>query len=250
MIGIIICDDDRFMLELSCKLTEKCIKQHDLSAKIVCKSTNYSDIIHFLKNNKNTYLYFLDLDFGSLAPNGIDIAKNIKEIEPLSKIVFVTSHDNLGINILKSGVEAFGFIEKTPDTKKMMTDYKKYITLVQELNITKSSDKKNSRKIVLPVGIDESITFPVSQILYVESVKTISHFICYHTIDGSKISVRDTIENALSKLGDDFMKSHRSIIINKKHVIAVNDGLVKFSNGLQTVCSFRLKNIVTEKCLK
>ena len=101
----------------------------------------------------------------------------------------------------------------------------------------------------MPVGIDEFVSIPICQILYVESVKTISHFICYHTVDGSSISIRDTIENALGVLGDDFMKSHRSIIINKRHVIGLVDGMVKFSSGESVACSFRLKKNIMKECL-
>jgi len=251
MLEIIICDDDRFMINISSKLVKQCIDNYDLDAKIVCMTTNYKEVVHFLSNNKGKYLYFLDLDFGKGNLNGVDIAKIIKEKEPLSKIVFVTSHDDMGMNILKSGVEAFGFIEKTTESNKMLAGYRKYITLAIRLKGGNESTKNNDkRKVNLPVSIDENISLPFSQILYIESVKTISHFVCYHTIDGSNISVRDTIENVLNNLDDNFMKSHRSVIINKKYVVAVSDGTVKFANGETAACSFRLKNEIIKKCLK
>lgn len=251
MLGIIICDDDKFMLDISKKLAEQCIRKYDLDAQIVCTTTNYKEVIHFLCNNSGNYLYFLDLDFGKGNLNGVDIAKIIKEKEPLSKIVFVTSHDDMGINVLKSGVEPFGFIEKTTESNKMLTAYGKYISLAFGTTIQNKSAKNNKdRKVSLQVGIDEYITLPFTQILFIESVKTISHFVCYHTIDGSSISVRDTIENVLQNLDDDFMKSHRSVIVNKKYVVAVSDGTVKFSNGETAACAFRLKGDVIKKCLK
>jgi len=251
MLGIIICDDDKFMLNISSDFAKQCINNYDLDAKIVCMTTNYKEVIHFLSNNRGIYLYFLDLDFGKGNLNGIDIAKIIKEKEPLSKIVFVTSHDDMGMNILKSGVEAFGFVEKTTESNKMLVGYRKYITLAIGLNARDESAKyEDKRKVSLLIGIDEYITLPFSQILYIESVKTISHFVCYHTVDGSNISVRDTIENVLNNLDDNFMKSHRSVIINKKYVVAVSDGTVKFANGETVACSFRLKNDIIKKCLK
>jgi DNA-binding LytR/AlgR family response regulator len=69
-------------------------------------------------------------------------------------------------------------------------------------------------------------------------------------VDGSQISVRDTIENVLKTLGGDFMKSHRAVIINTAYVVAVSDSLVKFSNGEVAACSYRLKNEVIKRCLK
>ena len=249
MLGIVICDDDKFMLDISRTIVENCIKKYRLDAKVVCQTVHSREAINYFSKNKGAYLFFLDLDFGQDTLNGLDVSKMIKEIAPASKIVFVTSHSDKGMDILKSGVEAFGFIEKITDTNKMELAYKKYITLALGLTIPDGTENIAERKIDLPVGIDEFVSIPVSQILYVESVKTISHFICYHTVDGSSISTRDTIENALAVLGDDFMKSHRSVIINKRHVIGLVDGTVKFSNGESVACSFRLKNNIMKECL-
>ncbi len=251
MLGIIVCDDDKFMMEMSMKLVQECIVKNKFDAEIACFTTNFNEVLQYFKKNKGTYLYFLDLDFGKEAFNGIDIAKTIKKAEPLSKIVFVTSHGDMGMEILKSGVEAFGFIEKSLVAGKMLMEYKKYILLALGQNlVTKDKLQTNEKTIQLPVGIDEYIEVPIQNILYVESTKTISHFVCYHTVDGSQISVRDTIENVLQVLGSDFMKSHRSVIINKNYVIAVADGLVKFSNGDTVACSFRLKSDIIKKCLQ
>jgi DNA-binding LytR/AlgR family response regulator len=251
MLGIIICDDDSFMLDISSKLANECIYNYNLDAKIICTTSEFKEVVHFLDSNSGNYLYFLDLDFGKERLNGIDIAKIIRQKEPLSKIVFVTSHAESGIDILKSGVEAFGFVEKTTDYHKMLVAYRKYITLALGLKSDQTSvNNQQEKKVNLQVAIDEYIVLPISQILYVESVKTISHFVCYHTVDGSSISVRDTIENVLDTLGDDFMKSHRCVIINKKYVVAVSDQTVKFANGEVASCSFRLKNEVMKKCLR
>ena len=242
MRGIIICDDDRFMLDTSVKTTQLCINKN-LNLGVVCATQNFKDVLLFIEKNPGTYLYFLDIDFGRDSLNGVDVAKIIKRNEPTSKIVFVTSHADMALDILKSGVEAFGFVEKTHDKNKMLQGYRKYINLVAEdTNINSESDIK------LLVGIDEYVYLQFSQILYVESDKSTSHFVCYHTVDGSTISVRDSIENVLNNLGDGFMKSHRSVIINTSYVVSVADGLVNFAGGEQAACSFRLKNEVIRKC--
>ncbi len=251
MLKVIICDDDKFMLDLSSNLVTKCINLYKLEAEISCISSDFNEVFHYLKKNDDIYLFFLDLDFGKGNLNGIDIAKQIKEQQPLSKIVFVTSHADMGMTILKSGVEAFGFIEKNIDVNKMLVGYRKYMTLASGLSLEmNTSEVQEEKKVKLPVGIDESITVPLSQILYVESDKSISHFVSYHTVDGSSISVRDTIENVLETLGNGFMKSHRSVIINKKYVVAVTNGLVKFANGQEINYSVRLKNEIIKQCLR
>jgi len=236
------------MLEMSSDAVLQCVEK--LDASIVCATQDYNEALVFIEKNPGNYLYFLDIDFGRSNLNGVDVARTIKKKEPLSKIVFVTSHADMGMNILKSGVEAFGFIEKTADRNKMLHGYRKYISLALESLSSGSNEAGDAtgKTLQLLIGIDEYVSLPISQILYVETDKVISHFVRYHTIDGSDLSVRDTIENVLKALGDDFMKSHRSVIINKNYVVSVSDGLVNFASGEQAACSFRLKNDVMRKC--
>jgi len=233
------------MLNLSADAVSKCIANESLFAQIVCTTQDFKETLLFIEKNPGNYLYFLDIDLGRDNLNGVDAARLIKQKEPLSKIVFVTSHADMGMDILKSGVEAFGFIEKSADRSKMIQGYKKYINLVLENATIKNLEESS---IELLVGIDEYISIPLSQILYIDTDKTASHFVRYHTVDGSDLSVRDTIENVLKNLGDNFMKSHRSVVINKNHVVSISEGMVKFASGERVACSFRLKNEVMKKC--
>lgn len=248
MLGIIVCDDDRFMLAISARTARQCIKENAFDATVMCTATDSSEIFVFIEKNPGAYLYFLDIDFGKSSLNGIDVARLIKGMEPLSKIVFVTSHNEMSMRVLKSGVEAFGFIEKSAHQGKMLLAYKKYIALALEQAALAGQGSVDEHHLWLSVGIDEHILLPPSQILYVEADKSVSHVVCYHTVDGSSISVRDTIERVLGSLGDDFIKSHRSVVVNKKQVVSVSNGLVKFANGETAACSFRLKNDVAQKC--
>ena len=248
MLGVIICDDDRFMMETSVKLARQCIKSNGFAAAVVCAAADFREALRFIEKNPGAYLYFLDINFGKANLNGLDIAKVIKRTEPLSKIVFVTSHADMGMSVLKSGVEAFGFIEKTTNVNKMLIEYKKYIGLALGSAAPTTENAGHERHLKLLVGIDEYVSLPVSQILYVEADKTISHFICYHTVDGSSVSVRDSIENVLGNLGDGFMKSHRSVIINKSYVVSISGGIIKFAGGETVACSFRLRNELAKEC--
>jgi DNA-binding LytR/AlgR family response regulator len=246
-LSIIICDDDKFMLETSVGLARKCAKDNGFNAAVVCALSDYNEVFKYLEKNPGIYLFFLDIDFGKSRLNGVDLARMIKRSQPLSKIVFVTNHGDMGMDILRSGVEAFGFIEKSTQEQRMLNGYKRYIGLALDSGAVHEDDFGEAT-ISLLVGIDEYITVPVSHILFAESDKAVSHFVRYHTIDGSSVSVRDTIENALERLGDGFMKSHRSVVINKSHVISVEDGLVKFGSGETAACSFRLKGEVIRQC--
>ena len=46
-----------------------------------------------------------------IPPNGVDLVRQIYHTDPGGKIVFVTGHGEKGMDILRSGVRPFGFIE-------------------------------------------------------------------------------------------------------------------------------------------
>lgn len=244
MLNIIICDDDQFTLSTTSKLLEKAIGISNVSAKIACLASSGKELLNFIQNHSCSYLYFLDFDFGRFELNGIDLVKRIYKSDPLGKIVFVTSHADKGMDILRSGIQAFGFIEKSPEPNKMVTEYTKYLKMLEP------SDSPDTvmPSIELPIGIDETVTLSVSEIAFVDSVKTIAHSICYHTFDGSEVTIRDTMEHALELLGSDFIRCHRSVLVNKNHVVSLKNGLIKLANGNSVPCAVGKRKEILSVC--
>lgn len=241
MLNIILCDDDKFILQLASEHICEEIAKKRLEAQIVCKSVNSMDIFQYVKNNRGDYLVFLDLDFGEGRLNGIDVAKRLKELSSGSKIVFVTNHQEMAMKVLASGVEPFGFLEKSTNMKRLSEGYGRYMQMAAA---ALEDDSEDQEEIKLVIGIDEEVAVKKRQILYVESEKTVSHGISYHTMDGSCITVRDTIENIAEQLGAEFGRVHRSFLANKKHVVGLAEGRIKLSNGDEIPCAVRMRNEV------
>lgn len=245
MLQIILCDDDHFTLRLTSGLLNQAISAGRTDARIVCLASSGAELLAFIRRNAGSYLYFLDFDLGKTELNGIDLVKKIYEIDPAGEIVFVTSHTDKGMDILKSGIRALGFMEKTPDQKKMIEEYRNYLALAAP-----SAPKQSETPcLTLPLGIDEAVQLPIPEIAYVDSVKTVAHSICYHTFYGSEITVRDTIEHAAEQLGADFLRCHRSVLVNKKHVVSLKNGLLKLSNGMEVTCAIGKRKEILAACL-
>ena len=64
----------------------------------------------------------------------------------------------------------------------------------------------------LPIGIDETVRLPVSEILYVDSVKTVTHSICCH-LTGQGVTARETIEHAQEQLEDQVIRCRCSVLV-------------------------------------
>lgn len=245
MLNIIICDDDRFTLQMLSTLLERAIIQSKVKAKIVCLSSTGQDLLQFIHSG-GTYLYFLDFDFGRESLNGIDLVRQIYQIDPNGKIVFVTSHGDKGMDILRSGIRPFGFIEKSMNQSKMIQEYVRYLQMAAP-----SEEKKETAPCIeLLIGIDESVWLSISEISYVDSVKTTAHSICYHTFDGSEITMRDTLEHAHELLGKAFLRCHRSVLVNQTHILSLQNGMVRLSNGEFVICALSKRKMIQELCLR
>ena len=242
MIPIILCDDDLFTLQLLSELLERAIRQSNIDARLVCMASTGQELLQFIRNG-GTYLYFIDYDLGRDSLNGVDLVRQIYRVDPNGKIVFVTSHGDKGMDILRSGIRPFGFIEKCVDQNKMVREYIRYLKMA----VPEEMEAAEEISIELPIGIDEMVRLAISKVLYVDSVTTVAHSICYHTFDGSEITVRETIEHAQEQLGEKFIRCHRSVLVNTDHILSLQGGTIKLSNGELVSCALgRRKTILDE----
>lgn len=246
ILDIILCDDDKFILQLGAKRIEEEIAQKHVDARMACIAVESNEVLQYLKNNAGYYLIFLDLDFGNGKLNGIDVAKQIKGICDNVKIVFVTNHRDMAMQVLSSGVEPFGFLEKTADMQLLKNGYGRYIQMAISAFLPV---RRETEWLELSVGIDETVRIDKQLILYLEAEKTISHGVSYHTMDGSFITIRDTLEHCWERLGADFIRVHRSILVNKKYIVSLNGATLHLSNGEEIPCAIRMLKEV-KRCLK
>ena len=207
MLPIILCDDDHFTLQLLSELLERAIRQSKVEAKLVCLASTGQELLQFIRGG-GSYLYFLDYDLGRDSLNGVDLVRQIYHTDPGGKIVFVTSHGEKGMDILRSGVRPFGFIEKCVDQNEMVREYIRYLKMA----VPEQQNSAVGDAIELPIGIDETVRLPVSEILYVDSVKTVAHSICCH-LTGQGVTARETIEHAQEQLEDQVIRCRCSVLV-------------------------------------
>lgn len=243
ILNIIICDDDKIILDSLVNKVNNIILKNRYPAKIAYIAQNARDLFQFTINSKMNCLYFIDIDLGQSKMDGIQIARYIKNNDALAKIVFVTNCNNKKEEVLNQGTEAMGFIEKGLSIEWSLNE-----CILLALNRFKLNENKECIKIKISHDITKTIN--KLNILYVETNKSKSHFIIYHMIDGHEINVRDSIENTYSILGKElFMYSSRGILINKKHVIDCSNREVIFSTGDKCVCSISNRKEVRKQCL-
>lgn len=243
-LSIILCDDDNYILKNISEKINSIIKRNNYPAEIVCMANNAKELFEYLNDSNSKSLYFLDIHLGENMVDGIQIAHRIKNKNDSSKIVFITNFNNRKEEVLLQGTESLGFIEKNSDTINQNLD--KYIKLaLQRFEF----NTQNGEYIDIKVGLNNCRSILTNDILYIETNKVKSHGIIFHLFDGQELKIREKIENVYLKLGESFMFSHRGVIINKKHVIKVENNEVLFSNGYSCVCSGSKRKEVIQSCL-
>ena len=256
MLKIILCDDDPFILQLGAEKINHLIETLGVDALIASMASGRKELFSYIKNNPSQYLIFLDLDFGNGKLNGIDVAKALRQTGSDCKIVFTTNHFEMAMDVLKSGAEPFGFLEKSSDMEKLSDGYRKYMVMllkqtrpeisgsVREGHSAETGLAGEAGGILLNSGMDEDILISLEDIVYVETEKNVSHGITYHTINGSVITIISTLDMEQKKLGDGFIRVHRSYLVNKRHILRMKEGVLKLSNQQEIPCSFRMRNEV------
>lgn len=250
MLKILLCDDDSFFLSLENGIISKIIHDDKLDAAVLCAASSAAEILTFVGSNPGTYLIFIDLDFGESMPNGIDISSLLKQKENEIRVVFTTNHREMAMNVLKSGVEPFGFIEKGTNTDMLAAGIRRYIHMALRAEAKSEAQEQYAElqeTVEIPVAPGESIEIPISDILYLESEKNISHGITYHTVNGSKITMIGTLDAEAEKLGSGFLRVHRSYIAAKNQMIALKDGYITLSNREEIPCSFKMRQEVRKQ---
>jgi two-component system response regulator AgrA len=235
MLSIVVCEDNEEQRKKITKFIEDSIMIENLDMKIDLSTGSPEETIDYLKENKISGLYFLDVDLNS-AINGIKLAEIIREYDPRGFIVFVTTHAEMSYLTFIYKVEAMDYIIKdNPETVKerihqcILNANKKYSSKVTELqkNFTIKAD-------------DKIINIEYSKILFFET-SDIIHKVLLHVVD-RQIEFYAKMKDIEAKLDDRFYRCHRSFLVNTDNIKEIDkkNRVVHMINGQQCFVATRL----------
>lgn len=242
MLKILLCDDDKAFLALERETAEQVIRREGFPASVAASVGSEKEAAVFLEKNPGRYLVFLDFDLGPGHLSGLDFAAELKRRNKKVQVVYTTNHQEKALEILKSGTEPFGFLEKGTDMRAFTAGLCRYIRMA--LKAERKEPEQKEETILLNLGMGETVELALSDILYVEAEKQVSHGITYHTVHGSGITILSTLEAERRRLGEGFFRVHRSYLAAKSQVVAVRNGYLVLSGGQEIPCSFKMRNEV------
>ena len=221
MLNIVICEDNKRDLERIVKLVDCFMVKNKYDyQKHVYKDFN-EDFMKLVKIKMPFRVYILDIETPSRS--GIDVAREIRNKDLDSVIIFLTGHDELGRVILQNDLMFLAFVNKFDNMNKRLNEVlHKAIDLVKMRRTIKIEDGTNTYIIDL------------NDILYLTK-ETFDRKTTIKT-DYAEYKVRKSLAQIYEMLDDRFIYSHRACIVNKTRISRIDRSkrIVYFDNGEYT----------------
>lgn len=218
MFNVIICDDNKSDLQKIYRIVTKYMKSNNLDYEKHIYN-DYNDKFMEIVNRKLPFkIYILDIETPSRS--GIDVAREIRKKDVDSSIIFLTGHNELGIDLLKEDIPFTAFINK-------------FVNCEDRLNkcLTKSLNLMHKKRVLRIKDSNTLYTINIDDILYITKESFERKTIIVTDYDEFKVS--NSLNSIKEMLNDDFVQTHRACIINKNRTCKIDysNKIIEFDNN-------------------
>lgn len=229
MLKIAIVDDDIHTINELYHMIEETGKTHNITFATEDFCSGDALLEHMQKTQIRYDLIFLDIEMGKM--NGIDTAREIRKLDELVYLIYVTNYESFALEAYE--VYPYQFLLKPVSFHIVEKNLMKiYARLTSENFYYEYTFKKNYYKILM------------NDILYFESNRRVIHI---HLINGNVCIYYDKlnmIEEKISHTQAVFWRIHQSLLVNAKYVIRKSYDQIELSNGeILYISEDRRKNV-------
>ena len=210
----IIIDDE----QLARQRIKRLLKEYD-EVEIIEEASNGEDgleKIEFLKPD----LIFLDIEMPIL--NGFEMLAKLKH-HP--KVVFITAYDQYAIKAFEEG--SIDYLLKPIEIERLDKTIKKLrqtslapAQIPLEDLLRQIQSKKAVKTLTIKLG-DKILLVKVNEIVHIQAE---DKYVFLHTVDGKKHLTDFTLSTLETKLPEEFLRIHRSDIINVDYIKEIRKG--------------------------
>lgn len=198
MISIAVCDDNEITAqEISEKVKQCCPIEAEVSVFYHIKDILFS--IH--NENKLFDIIFMDIEFD--VSSGIEASKQINAWHPDCQIIYITNYTNYFTSVYETS-HIYYILKKDIDTY-LSTALKKAIQQIAKIN----------QYYLIIQSKQQHIRIAQSKILYLERIMRTTNI---HTAD-TIYQTPEKMDSLLERLCPWFCPSHRSYIVNGRHIV-------------------------------
>ena len=214
MIRIAICDDEA--------PARVCLASLIRAQGRPCEVAEYASAGDCLADRREIDLLFLDIALNAAGPDGMALARQIREGGPAARpvIIFVTGYERYVFDAFDVG--AFQYLLKPVDEEKFAQVFARAAAQIEA-----GRDTPARTLTLQSAGV--SRTVPLDSIYYIESS---NHKVVLRLKDG-EVSCRD-LE---AELGDQFFRVHKGYLVNLAYVEGYGKTEVTLTNGEKLLIS-------------
>lgn len=224
MINFIVCDDNNEFLKQEVRIIESFMMNYDFEYKIHSFKEYDERFYDVVKSDIGFKIYFLDIQ--TKYSSGLDAARSIREEydDWVSVIIIVTAFNEFKYDALSNRLYLLDFINKLNSYHDRLCD---------DLSI--ALKHYNSRNKVLKYEYNhvfKQIEF--RHIIYIQKEQDSKRCIIKTTYGDQTIN--KNLNDTIKLLDERFIKTSRSMIINKDYIMEynLNENKITFSNGETT----------------
>lgn len=233
---IYICEDDPKQLENLKTIISNYIMIEEKEMEIELATDDPEAILEHAKDTDEIGCYFLDIQLNA-EMNGMKLATELRKMDPVGNIIFVTSHSELTYLTFIYKVAAMDFIFKDDpeEIKTRVIDCLK----TAETRLKLLSQESSVETIELKRG-SNSLYVQYDDVMFFESSSK-SHRLIAH-LDNRQIEFYGSLKE-LSKIDQRFFRCHNSFVINRHNIESIDSKTrtVNFKNG--ECCYASVRNI-------
>jgi len=216
MIPIYTCDDNSYERDYLNNIIKNYILIEGYPMEITFSTDDPQELIDHRSGHKERSIYFFDVDLKNDEYNGFTLAKKIRELDPRGFVVFVTTHEEMIYETFKFRVEAMSYIIKDKP-EKLASQIRDCLKEIEMLADSKGNDMGGY--FTVKVG-DSNYQIPMLDILCFETSDAI-HKIVVRTAS-QRLEFRGGLSSVYKELGKDFLKIHRSYVVQINKIKQVN----------------------------
>lgn len=192
-------------------------------------------LLEKLESSRNTGIYFLYIDLNS-SMNGMKLAQQIRLFDPRGFIIFITAHSELSYMTFQYRVEAMDFVLKDNPAEAELKIKECLLNAMERYTL---QTNKTHKVYTIEVG-GRKISVDYDEIFFFETSSSI-HKVILHAQD-RQIEFTGTMKELTMTLGDNFVRCHRSFLVNKNKIkeIDAKNRIVYFTNGETCLMSTRM----------
>ena len=235
MLNIFVCEDDTIQRQTIVQIIQNTVLIEELDMQLVLDTKDPYVLLEKVRASHNTGIYFLDIDLGSNM-NGLKLAQQIRLSDPRGFIIFITAHSELSFMTFQYRVEAMDFILKDNPAETKVKIRECLLNAIERYTL---QTNKVHKVYTIQTG-GRKISVDYEDIFFFETSSNI-HKVILHAKD-RQIEFTSTIKELASTLDDNFVRCHRSFLVNKNNIkeIDTKNRIIYFTNRETCLMSTRM----------